>query len=81
MAMRMRQSLADLERAFVEETAEDRDRQHALRYAAVERSRRRSIDRRHRHGSVRFIVLVIMLVATAVAVTVGMFEILYMVMA
>jgi hypothetical protein len=81
MAMRMRQSLAELERAFVEETADDRDRRDALRYAAIERSRRRGIDRRHRHGSVRFLVLVLMLVGTAIAVTVAMFEILYAVMA
>jgi hypothetical protein len=81
MAMRMRQSLADLERAFVEETAEDSARQQARRYAAVERSRQRTVDRRHRHGSVRFVVLVLMLIGTAVAVTVAMFEILYAVMA
>jgi hypothetical protein len=81
MAMRMRQSLADLERAFVEETSEDRDRQQALRTAAIERSRVRNIERRHRHGSVRFAVLVVMLIATAVAVTIAMFEILYAVMA
>jgi hypothetical protein len=81
MAMRMRQSLAELERAFVEETAEDRDRREALRYAAIERSRRRTIDRRHRHGSARFAVLAVVLIGTAVAVTIAMFEILYAVMA
>ncbi|MEZ5120750.1 MAG: hypothetical protein R2736_04100 [Solirubrobacterales bacterium] len=80
MAMRMRQSLAELERAFVEESAEDRERRQELRQRAIDRSRRRSIQRRHRHGSVRFVLLVLVLIATAVGVTIGMFEILFIVM-
>jgi hypothetical protein len=80
MASRMRQSLAELERAFVEESYEDRVRRDALRNAAIERSRQRNMERRHRHGSMRFIVLVLVLIATAVAVTIAMFEILYAVM-
>jgi hypothetical protein len=76
----MRQSLAELERAFVEELQEDRERREALRRAAIERSRQRTIEKRHRHGSMRFAALVLMLIATAVAVTVAMFEILYVVM-
>lgn len=78
--MRMRQSLAELERAFVEESIEDRDRRDALRQAAIDRSRVRTMDRRHRAGSMRYVVLVLVLIATAVAVTIGMFEILYMTM-
>lgn len=80
MAMRMRQSLAELERAFVEESAEDRERRQELRQRAIDRSRRRSMQRRHRHGSVRFVLLVLVLIATAVGVTIGMFEILFIVM-
>jgi hypothetical protein len=80
MALRMRQSLADLERAFVEESEEDRQRRDALRQQAIERSRQRNLQRRHRHGSMRFAVLVLVLVATAVAVTIAMFRILYLVM-
>ncbi len=80
MALRMRQSLAELERAFHEESQEDRDRRDALRRAAVDRSRQRTLEKRHRHGSMRFGVLVAVLVATAVLVTIAMFEILYMVM-
>jgi len=76
----MRQSLADLERAFVEESEEDRHRRDALRNAAIERARQRDLERRHRHGSMRFVVLVLALVATAVAVTIAMFRILYLVM-
>lgn len=80
MALRMRQSLAELERAFVEESHDDRARRDALRSAAIERSRQRNVDRRHRHGSMRFAVLILVLIATAVAVTIAMFEILYAVM-
>jgi hypothetical protein len=76
----MRQSLAQLERAFIEETVLDRDRRAALRRQAVERSRRRKIERAHKHGSIRFGVLVLVLVATAVLVTVAMFEMLYYVL-
>lgn len=80
MAMRMRQSLAELERAFVEETHDDRSRRERLRQEAIARSQRRQLHRRHRSGSLRFVALVLALIATAVAVTIGMFEILYMVM-
>jgi hypothetical protein len=80
MASRMRQSLAELERAFVEEAEDDRARRDRLRDAAVERSRMRSVERRHKAGSMRFLVLILVLVATAVGVTIGMFEVLYMVM-
>jgi hypothetical protein len=76
----MRQSLADIERAFVEESQEDRERRHELRQAAIDRARRRTIQRRHRSGSVRFVLLVLVLIATAVGVTIGMFEILFIVL-
>jgi hypothetical protein len=78
--MRMRQSLAQLERAFVEEIEQDRDRRARLAREAAERERRRHIERTHKRGSMRFGVLVIALIATAVLVTVAMFETLYYVM-
>jgi hypothetical protein len=80
MALRMRQSLAELERAFVEEAWDERDRREALRREAAARSRRRRLDRQHKHGKARFIALVLVLVATAVGVAVAMFETLYLVM-
>jgi hypothetical protein len=80
MAIRMRQSLAELERAFVEETQEDRERRASLRRQAAERSRRREIERVHKHGTLRFLALVLALVMTAVIVTVVMFQTLYYVM-
>jgi len=80
MALRMRQSLAELERAFVEESQEDRERRQELRRAAINRSRQRTLQRQNRLGSVRFVLLVLVLIGTAVGVTIGMFEILYIVM-
>ncbi|HEY8637928.1 MAG TPA: hypothetical protein VIL64_01710 [Solirubrobacteraceae bacterium] len=78
--MRMRQSLAELERAFVEEAWEDRERREMLRRAAIERARRRRVERVHSAGKMRFVALVVALIATAVLVTVAMFETLYYVM-
>src|SRR4051812_4168483 len=80
MAMKMRQSLAEFERAFVEEAWDERDRREALRRQAATRSRTRRIERQHKRGSWRFAALVLVLIATAVAVTVAMFETLYIVM-
>jgi hypothetical protein len=78
--MRMRQSIAEIEEAFSEETEEDRERRERLRRHAEQRSRRRHIERTHRNGSVRFALLVLTLIATAVVVTIAMFQTLYYVM-
>ena len=78
--MRMRQSLAELEKAFVEEIELDRDRREAMVRQTEMRSRRRKIERVQRHGSIRFTLLVLVLLATAALVTVAMFETLYYVM-
>lgn len=78
--MRMRQSLAQLEQAFFEETAQDRARRERLRAAAVQRSRRRQLERLHKRGSLRFALLVLSIIVTAVVVTIAMFETLYLVM-
>jgi anti-sigma-K factor RskA len=80
MATRMRQSLDDFERAFHEETHDDRVRRESLRRKAVMRSQQRRIDKTHKHGTFRFILLVLALIATAVIVTVAMFQTLYIVM-
>ncbi len=78
--MRMRQSLAEIEEAFVEEIEEDRDRRERLARRAEQRSRQRHIERAHKHGSMRFALLVLTLIATAVVVTIAMFQTLYYVM-
>jgi hypothetical protein len=78
--MRMRQSIAQLERAFVEEIELDRARREHLRRTAAKRSRSRRVQRRQQRGSLRFFLLVVSLIATAVLVTVAMFQTLYYVM-
>lgn len=76
----MRQSLAELERAFVEEAQVEQVRaEHTVRTTRL-RARQRKIERAHKHGTMRFIALVFALITTAVLVTVAMFETLYYVM-
>jgi hypothetical protein len=78
--MRMRQSIAQLERAFVEEVELDRVRRDRLRHTAATRSRVRTIHRRRAQSSLRFALLVFTMIATAVIVTVLMFRTLYIVL-
>jgi hypothetical protein len=80
MATRMRQSLAEFERAFHEETHEDRARRESLRRRAIMRSQQRRIEQTHKRGTARFVLLVLTLIATAVIVTIAMFQTLYVVM-
>jgi hypothetical protein len=76
----MRQSLTQLERAFVEETQADRERRERQLRDAQQRLQRRHRERMSRAGSARFWLLVLVLTATAVLVTVAMFRALYIVM-
>jgi hypothetical protein len=76
--MKMRQSLADWERAFVDEISQDRHRRAWLRRTAEQRARKRHAERRQKRGSVRFALLVLTLVMTAVIVTIMMFRTLYL---
>jgi hypothetical protein len=73
----MRQSLAQLEEAFVEHAHLERSRRELQRREVARRSRRRQLDRVHKQGSMRFAVLVLVLLGTAAIVTVAMFETLY----
>jgi hypothetical protein len=73
----MRQSLAQLEQEFRHEAALDRNRRDHLRRQAVSRSRKRGIEREKKRSSVRFWLLVVSLIATALIVTAAMFETLY----
>ena len=72
--MRMQRSLAQFERAFREEAEESVARRERLRRQAVQRSRQRRIERVHKAGTARFIGLALAILATAVLVTVVMFE-------
>lgn len=80
MATRLRQSLHDFEAAFHEETEADRQRREELHRRAEARTHSRRLDRQRKHGTLRFMMLVLLLVAVAVGVTVAMFETLYYVM-
>jgi len=77
MAMKMRQSLAQLEQEFRHETQLDRSRRETLRRHAARRSRLRTHQRRRKRSSLRYWMLVLSLIATALIVTAAMFETLY----
>ena len=72
--MRMRQSLAQFEAAFREEAAESVVRREKLRRQAAQRSRVRRHERIQKQGKLRFSLLALTIVTTAVVVTVVMFE-------
>ena len=78
--MRMRQSIAQLERAFVEESQADAVRREALRREAALRYRQRQNEKDHKRGTMRFAALVLTLLATAILVTIAMFQALYLMM-
>jgi hypothetical protein len=76
--MKMRQSLAEWERAFVKEISLDRRRRASLQRTAEQRALKREADKRQRRGSLRFVLLVLTLIMTAAIVTVVMFRTLYL---
>ena len=78
MAMRMRQSLAQLEQEFRHESELDRNRRESLRRQAVRRSRARTRDRVRARGSVHYWLLVLSLILTALIVAGVMLESLYL---
>ena len=78
--MRMRQSLAEIEATILEQVEEERERSERLRAIAERLSRQRQAVRTQKHGSIRFALLVATLIATAVIVTIAMFQTLYYVM-
>ena len=79
--LKMRQSLAQFEAAFREESIEDRERRAELRREAAARSRARRVYKTNRNGNMRFVALVIAMIATAVIVTIAMFQTLSLLMA
>ena len=72
--MKMRQSLAQLEAAFHEQAVEDRLRREEVKVEVTQRARVRRAERVQKHGTLRFFGLVLVIVLTAVVVTVVMFE-------
>ncbi len=78
--MRMHQRIADIEAAFVQEIETDRERRERLQATAIRRTQVRHRDRLHKRGSLRFWAVLLVLISTAVIVTIAMFETLYYVM-
>jgi hypothetical protein len=76
--MKMRQSLSEWEQAFDKERSLDRRRRASLRRTAEQRAAKREAERRHKRGSVHFVMLVLALILTAAVVTVVMFRTLYL---
>jgi anti-sigma-K factor RskA len=72
--MRMKQSISQFETEFRAEAAESVQRREDLRERAAHRSRARRIERVHKAGTLRFVGLSIAIIATAVIVTIVMFE-------
>jgi anti-sigma-K factor RskA len=73
-AMKMRQSLDELEAEFRQSVELHRTRDEILRRQALQRTRKRRIERRQKKGTLRFWMLCLSIVLTAVVVTVAMFE-------
>jgi hypothetical protein len=80
VAARLQQTLDSFERAFEQEAEADRARAERLRREALTRTQQRHRERRHRRGTLRFVALVLVLVGTAVGVTLAMFQLLFLVM-
>jgi len=72
--MRMRQSLAQFEREFMEEAEQSVVRRERLRKESAQRSKVRRVERSRKAGKVRFLLLALTIVLTAVVVTIAMFE-------
>jgi len=76
----MQQSLDEIEQALIENTHEDRARRDSVRRRSIIRAQQRQLERVHKRGTARFIVLWLVLIATAAIVTIAMFKTLYVVM-
>ena len=80
MATRLRKSIAQYEAAFHEQTEAARLKDEELLREATVRTHTRRLEKQHKHGTLRFVMLVLLLTATAALVAVAMFETLYVVM-
>jgi hypothetical protein len=72
--MRMRQSLAQIEREFEQESLLDRQRREQLRRQAMKRTRVRRREKIETNQKLRFLLLVGSLMLTVVVVTWAMFQ-------
>jgi hypothetical protein len=72
--MRMRQSMAQLEREFEEQAVLERETRERLRRGAIKRTQVRRRAKFERGQQLRFLLLIASIVLTIVVVTVAMFE-------
>jgi hypothetical protein len=72
--MRMRQSLAQLEREFEHEAILDRHRREQLRRRVVRRTKIRRRERILKHQKLRFLLLLGSIALTVIVVTWAMFQ-------
>ncbi len=72
--MRMRQSMAQLEREFEEQAVLERRSREQLRRGAIKRTRVRRRAKIERGQQLRFLLLIASIVLTIVVVSVAMFE-------
>ena len=79
-AVRMHQPIAEFDVALREELAVERAVAQAKVRQAQTRTRRRHIERVQKRSTFRFFLLCLVLLATAVGVTIAMFQTLYIVM-
>jgi hypothetical protein len=72
--MKMRQSVAEFERAFHEHTHVDRKRRHEVRQEAIKRTKVRHREQHVQSQFRRFVTLTITLIATVILVSYAMFQ-------
>jgi hypothetical protein len=72
--MRMRQSMAQLEREFEQQKVIERRRRRDLQRTALQRTRMRRRAKLEQSQRLRFVLLMLAIAATVVGVTVAMFE-------
>ena len=65
MATRLRQSMREFEEAFLEQTEADRQRREEITRATTIRTHTRRLEKQHKHGTLRFVLLLLLLIATA----------------
>ncbi len=78
--MRMHQPIAEFDAALQEDLAIERSLEEAQVRQAQTRTRRRHIERTQKRSTLRFFLLCMVLLGTAVGVTIAMFQTLYIVM-
>lgn len=78
--MKMRQSVAEFERAFLEHTHSDRHQRREVRAEAIKRTKVRHREKHEQHQFRRFVTLMVVFTLTVVLTSWGMFQVLSSIM-